>query len=57
MVVWLTPSFGDRVEHGERPPKVARGILLCAWFVKHVVCEIGGFGRLGIALQRAQRLR
>ena len=34
MVMWLTPSFGDRVEHDERLLKVARGILLCAWFVK-----------------------
>ena len=31
------PSFGDRVEHGERPLKVASGISLCAWFVKWVV--------------------
>ena len=37
MVMWLTPSFGNRVKHGERPLKVARGISLCAWFVKWVV--------------------
>ena len=35
-VMWLTPSFGDRVEHGERPLKVARGISLCAWVVKQM---------------------
>ena len=42
MVMWPTPSFGDRVEHDERPLKVARGILLCAWFVKHVTLAARG---------------
>ena len=35
-VMWLPPSFGDRVEHGERLLNAAKGTSLCAWFVKWV---------------------
>ena len=38
-VMWLTPSFGDRVEHGERLLNAAKGTSLCAWFVKWVTCR------------------
>ena len=46
--MWLTPSFGDRVKHGERPLNAAKGTSLCAWFVKWVnlVARVGRFDGL-----------
>ena len=47
-VMWLTPSFGNRVKHGERPLNAAKGTSSCAWFVKWVnlVSRVGRFDRL-----------
>ena len=48
-VMWLPPSFGDRVEHGERLLTVVRGISLCAWFVKWVTWSLGTGASTGSA--------
>ena len=47
-MMWLTPSFVDRVKHGERTLNVPRSTSLCAWFVKQLTLVGRGryFGRL-----------